>query len=141
MIYYLRKLASGGELLTKKLKYITITIIVVSLPFFIWLSYHTYMIFFAAPTLSYLPKGELIEQSISPNKKYTIKAYVSNGGATTDFAVRGELIYNKKDCKPKTIYWNYHEEKAKIEWLNSDTVIINGHKLKMPKGTYDYRKE
>ncbi|WP_218780456.1 DUF5412 family protein [Bacillus sp. EAC] len=127
--------------MAKKYRYLTIGIIIVSLPVLIWISYHIYMIFFAPPTLSYIPKGKLIAQSKSPNQDYTLKAYVASGGATTDFAIRGELIFNKKDIKPKNIYWNYHEEKANIKWIKNDTVIINGHKLIVPNQTYDFRKE
>ncbi|MGM0877910.1 MAG: DUF5412 family protein [Bacillota bacterium] len=56
--------------------------------------------------MSRLPKGDLISQVYSPNGTYTIKAYLSNGGATTDFAVLGELKFNKENRKPKNIYWN-----------------------------------
>ncbi|WP_176527922.1 DUF5412 family protein [Bacillus sp. AFS077874] len=49
---------------------------------------HVIFICFAPPTLSYIPKGKLIAQSKSPNQDYTLKAYVSSGGATTDYAIR-----------------------------------------------------
>ncbi|MGG2027223.1 DUF5412 family protein [Gottfriedia sp. S16(2024)] len=127
--------------MAKKYRYITIGLIIILLPVLIWISYHIYMTFFAPPTLSYIPKGKLIEQIKSPNQDYTLKAYVSSGGATTDYAIRGELIFNKKDIKPKNIYWNYHEEKANIKWIKNNTVIINGHKLIVPNQTYDFRNE
>ncbi|MFH0068899.1 DUF5412 family protein [Peribacillus sp. NPDC056705] len=71
----------------------------------------------------------------SPDETYTLKAYVSSGGATTDFSVL--INFNKEKRKPKNIYWNYHEEKANIKWVDNDTVIINGHQLEVPSETYD----
>ncbi|GAA0675143.1 DUF5412 family protein [Clostridium cadaveris] len=85
-----------------------------------------------------LPDGELIEESTSPNGKYTIKTYLCDGNATVDFSVRAELLTNSKN--PKNIYWEYKTNKSKIKWLNNTTVIINGHKLKLPNDIYDWRK-
>ncbi|WP_420802172.1 DUF5412 family protein [Solibacillus daqui] len=42
----------------------------------------------------------------------------------TDYAVRGELNFNKENKKPKNIYWNYHEEKANIKWIDENTVLM-----------------
>jgi hypothetical protein len=86
-----------------------------------------------------LPKGEFISQSSSPDGHYTIKAYLSNGGATTDFAVRAELVTNTNAHRVKNIYWNYHEQSAKMVWIDNDTVEINGHKLNLPYEKYDFR--
>ncbi|MEK4671146.1 DUF5412 domain-containing protein [Niallia sp. FSL R7-0271] len=88
--------------------------------------------------MSNLPKGDFITEVDSPNGEYTIKAYLSSGGATTGFAVRGELIFNNIDEKTKNIYWDYPQEKAKIEWKDNNTVIINGHKLDVPNETYHF---
>lgn len=51
-------------------------------------SYGIYWTFF---DMSHLPKGDLISELKSPNERYTIKFYVSDGGATTDFAILGEV--------------------------------------------------
>ena len=99
-----------------------------------------YGIYWAFFDMSRLPKGDLISKVDSPNGTYTIKAYVTNGGATTDFSVRGELNFNKENRKPKNIYWNYHEDKAIIVWSDNHTVIINGHKLTVPNDVYDFRR-
>lgn len=91
-------------------------------------------------SMSRLPKGDLISEKQSPNGTYTVKAYITSGGATTSFAIRGELNYNKVKKSPKNIYWNYREDKAIIEWVDDNTVIINGHKLNMPDEKFDYRR-
>ncbi len=88
-----------------------------------------------------LPKGELISQAESPNGTYTVKAYLSDGGATTSYAVRGELNFNKSKRKPKNIYWAYRLEKAHIEWIDDETVSINGQTLKVPNERYDFRRK
>lgn len=100
-----------------------------------------YLIYHFQYDMNSLPKGTLITKVDSPNRKYTIKAYVTNGGATTDFAIRGELNFNGEKRKPKNVYWNYHEQKARIHWVNENTVVINGHRLTVPKEIYDYRRD
>jgi hypothetical protein len=65
------------------------------------LGYGVYWAFF---DMNRLPKGDLISKVSSPDGTYTLKVYVSSGGATTDFAVRGELNFNKENKKPKNIY-------------------------------------
>ena len=52
-----------------------------------------------------LPEGEYIAEATSLTGQYTVKAYVTNGGATTSYAVRGELNFNQEKRKPKNIYW------------------------------------
>lgn len=86
-----------------------------------------------------LPVGTFINESTSPDGIYTIKTYLCSGNATVDFSVRGELLTNSKN--PKNIYWEYKTNKAKIKWLNNDTVSINGHILKLPNEIYDWRKK
>lgn len=100
-----------------------------------------YLIYWAFFDLNRLPTGDLLTSSMSPKGTYTVRAYVSDGGATTDFAVRGEVGINGTDQKPKTIYWNYHESKAKITWIDDQTVVINGHQLNVLRDTFDFRRE
>ena len=88
-----------------------------------------------------LPTGEYLTEETSPDGKYTLKAYVTNGGATTSYAVRGELVFNQRNKKTKNIYWNYKEESANITWSDNDTVLINGHSLNVPKDKFDFRNQ
>ena len=99
------------------------------------LGYGVYWIFFDWSRF----KQELITESISPEGTYTINAYLYNGGATTSYVVLGELVFNKENKKSKKIYWQYKEENAVIEWIDDDTVLINGVQLELPHETYDYR--
>ena len=87
-----------------------------------------------------LPTGEYLTEETSPDGTYTLKAYVSVTSLSSD-AVRGELVFNKRNGKTKNIYWNYRESTAKIEWLDNKTVVINGHTLEVPNGKYDWRNE
>ncbi len=90
--------------------------------------------------MSKLPKGEYLSQSTSPNGTYTIRTYLSDkGGATVANAVRGELILNNKNKKPRNIYWDYRINVSVITWESDETVIINGHKISLPNGKYDWR--
>lgn len=101
------------------------------------LGYGIYRTFF---DMSRLPEGKYLTESTSPDGAYTLKAYLSDGGATTGYAVRGELVFNKGN-KEKNIYWNYKESSADIHWQGKDTVEINGHSLHVPNDVYDFRRE
>ncbi|MGE5395900.1 MAG: DUF5412 family protein [Chitinophagales bacterium] len=92
-------------------------------------------------SLDNLPKGDLLESYPSPDGQYTLNIYRTNGGATTDFAIRGEVIFNKLDRKPKNIYWEYHRDSADVHWVDNYTANINGHKLNVLKDEYDFRRD
>ena len=114
-------------------------IIYAALASFLIISFTIWQLFFNP---RHLPSGDYISQSTSPNGKYTVKIYQSNGGATTDFAVRGEVTYNNKTFnKTKNIYWNYPQAKASVKWISHDTVNISGHVLNVKKDTFDFRSE
>ncbi|MBR6408107.1 MAG: DUF5412 domain-containing protein [Clostridia bacterium] len=85
-----------------------------------------------------LPKGELLASYPSPDEKYTVNIYLTDGGATTDYAVRGEAV-EAETGKARNIYWQYHEDNADVVWISDDTVEINGIKLNVLTGKYDYR--
>jgi len=88
-----------------------------------------------------LPEGEFLTESVSPDGSYTVRAYVTNGGATVAYAVRGEVTFNDENKKDQNIYWNYREDAAVIEWFDEDTVEINGHTITLPDEKYDFRNE
>ena len=111
------------------------------LVFLLFASLIGYAIYWAFYDMNRLPTGEFLTEETSPDGKYTLKAFVTNGGATTAYAVRGELVFNEKDDKSKNIYWNYREETAHIKWISNDEVEINGHTLKVPKEKFDFRHE
>lgn len=109
--------------------------------FIVLIALFSFLGYWAFFDMTRLPKGELISQLKSPNGTYTVKAYISDGGATTSYAIRGELNFNNSRRKPKNIYWNYRQEKAKIEWIDDDTVIINGHELDVLNEKFDFRRK
>ena len=98
--------------------------------------YGVYWVFF---DMNRLPTGDYLTEETSADGDYTVKTYVSSGGATTGYAVRGELVFNNSNKKTKTIYWNYREESASITWTDNDRVEINGHSLDVPKDKFDFR--
>ncbi|WP_376766226.1 DUF5412 domain-containing protein [Bacillus haikouensis] len=100
-----------------------------------------YGVYWLMYDLDRLPQGEFLKEETSPDGTYTLKTYVTNGGATVSYAVRGELVFNDKDGKSETIYWNYREDTANITWTDDDTVIINGQRLDVPGDTYDFRHQ
>lgn len=109
-------------------------LLIVGLAFFSLLGYGVYWAFF---DMNRLPTGDYLTEETSPNGNYTLKAYVTDGGATTSYSVRDELVFNEKDNKTKNIYWNYREDTANIFWTDNNTVIINGHTLDVPSDKFD----
>ncbi|ARU60080.1 hypothetical protein CBW65_02680 [Tumebacillus avium] len=91
-------------------------------------------------SMNRLPEGEYLSQTNSPNMTYTIEFYLVNGGATTDFSIRGELVTAETNER-ENIYWEYRREDVKAVWTDEHTVVINGHKLDVRKDKYDWRKE
>ncbi|MFD1929497.1 DUF5412 domain-containing protein [Sporosarcina siberiensis] len=122
----------------KVLKNMLITFAIVTFLFVAFVGYGVYWAFFDMNRLS---TGEYLTEETSPDGKYTLIAYVVNGGATVSYAVRGELVFNEKVNKTKTIYWNYKEETANITWTDNDTVVINGHSLNVLKDKFDFRNQ
>lgn len=118
---------------------IKITLLVISIPVTLALVLLGIFVYTFFISMEILPKGEFLTEESSPDGKYTLKAYVTNGGATTSYAVRGELVFNEKNGKTKNIYWDYREETAEISWVDEDTVIINNRTLNVPKEKYDFR--
>ena len=53
----------------------------------------------ACGKMSNLPQGEFVNSYESPDSNFTINIYLCNGGATTDFAIRGELVDNHNTTK------------------------------------------
>jgi len=112
--------------------------IIIGLLFVALIGYGFYALFY---DMNWLPTGEYLTEETSPNGKYTIKAYINNGGATTSFTIRGELVFNEKNNKTKNIYWNYREETANITWIDNNTVVINGRTLDVPNDKFDFRNQ
>lgn len=110
--------------------------LVVGLLFISTIGYGVYWLFF---DMNRLPTGKYLTEETSPDGTYILKAYLVNGGATTSLSIRGELVFNNRNGKTKNIYWNYREDSADIEWIDDDTVLINGHRLNVPKEKFDFR--
>ncbi|QCT07816.1 hypothetical protein E5Z56_10825 [Ruminococcus bovis] len=87
-----------------------------------------------------LPKGDFLESSVSPNKNYTVNAYLFGGNATTDYAIRCEVVYNSSG-KTRNIYWNYHEDTVDMKWIDENTIDINNHRINVIDESYDFRDD
>ena len=127
----------GVENLWEKQKKYIITIFIIV---FIIIGGVSYIINWAFFDIQRINGEEYLDESTSPNGTYTVTAYLNNGGATTSYAVLGTLK-NNKNGKSKNIYWQYHCEKAEMEWLNDEIIKINGIELNVKNETYDYRRK
>lgn len=127
----------AGKLESKKVYKKTLLVLFIWILFFAGIiGYAIYWLFFDWSRF----KQELIAESTSPQGTYTVKAYVSDAGATTSSTVLGELVFNHEKRKSKKIYWQYRESEAYIYWSDDDTVSIYGVTLDLPDETYDYRE-
>ena len=75
---------------------------------------------------------ELIQTTTSPDENYRIHLYLTNGGATTSYGIKGYVdgpLWFKKE-----IYDEYRMDQVEVEWINDSTISINGHTLDLNKG-------
>jgi hypothetical protein len=86
-----------------------------------------------------LPGGKLIASSNSPSGQYSVKAYLSSGGATTNWTVKG-VVQNNSTHNKRVIYWA-EALSAKIIWRNETNVIINRKEINVINGSFDYRHD
>ena len=101
-----------------------------------------YGIYWAFFDIQRIEGEEFLSESTSPDGRYTVTAYLNNGGATTDYAVLCTATDNETG-RDRNIYWNYKCEKAEIEWIDEDTaiIVINGVELDVMKDKYDWRTQ
>ena len=113
--------------------------IIVTISFVLLIVYGIYWAFF---DIQRIEGEEFLSESTSPDGRYTVTAYLNNGGATTDYAVLCTATDNETG-RDRNIYWNYKCEKAEIEWVDEDTaiIIINGVELDVMKDKYDWRTQ
>lgn len=88
-----------------------------------------------------LPRGEIQTSCISPTGAYTVNLYLCNGGATVDYSIRGEVVFNNGSIfkKKRDIYWQYHETEADCVWVTEHAAAINGRVLDVRYDSYDWR--
>jgi hypothetical protein len=96
------------------------------------------MFYFLFFDISRMSGGDLISKVKSPNNKYTIACYLHQAALSSD-AVRCELQRQTYGLS-QNIYWDYPVYKADLRWKDNNTVVINGHQIKVPFQTYDWRR-
>lgn len=116
------------------------SILIISLSIIVVICTIAYGVYWAFYDIQRINGQEYINESTSPNGKYTITTYLNNGGATTDYAVLGTLKNNSND-KTKNIYWQYNCDEAEISWIDNETIKINGIQLNVENEIYDFRRK
>lgn len=101
------------------------------------IGYIIYHLFFS---LNNLPEGVFLKEFTSPKRTYTVKAYLCNGGATVDYAVRADLIENSTKNRSKIFYCEYKISDIEVEWIEDKTIKINNHIIYLPNGSFDWRR-
>lgn len=114
-----------------------LTVFFAVLFFIVMLSGGLYVRYFVS--MSALPEGELIGEYPSTVSDCSVRFYRCTAGATVDDSVRGEVVF--QNGKTKTVYWAYHESEADVQWLDGETVSINGRILNIYRDQYDWRRE
>ncbi|MDD4369854.1 MAG: DUF5412 family protein [Anaerostipes sp.] len=87
-----------------------------------------------------VPKGELQKIVQSPKGDYRANIYSGTGDATVDSSVLVE-IENNKTKETKNIFWEYHCDNVKVNWLSENTIKINEKKMNINKDVYDFRHQ
>ena len=83
---------------------------------------------------------EVLAEVPSPDGSSVITAYLTNGGATTDFGVLCAVRYANNGRK-RNFYWQYHCSEAVVRWIDDDTAEVNGVVLDVWEDTYDFRHQ
>lgn len=84
--------------------------------------------------------GELISQTESPNRQYTLSVYRNSGGATTDWACLVTLT-EKDSKKIRNLFWQNHREKVSVKWETNTLVKIDSQLMNVKTDTYDFRTD
>lgn len=114
-----------------------ITLSLVSLCVWAALGFGAYLFVTGGDTIDGVPKGELVYESVSPDGTQTIFFYRTSGGATTDFAMLGE-IEHKGSTERERIFWEYPCEEVTVVW-EKGLVTINDVTLDPVREVYDVR--
>lgn len=80
---------------------------------------------------------DYISKSDSADGNYTVTAYL-NDGDNSDYAVLCTVTDNSTG-ETRNIYWNNNCANANIQWVNNETVVINGTVVNVKNGGFDYR--
>ncbi|OAH52914.1 MULTISPECIES: DUF5412 family protein [Bacillaceae] len=85
-------------------------------------------------------KGTLEKEVPSPSNQSSIRMYlVQEGGATSRFQMRGEVVYPTQETR--NIYLNYDEDRTDVQWLNEDMIIINEERLNIKEDVYFWKDD
>ncbi len=102
------------------------------------------ILFFVKDSLFYdmevLPNGNLLNTTVSPNRKYSVKVFEIPESGALDRAVRAE-VKETATGKTRNIYWETGVNGATVSWGGRDTVIINNHPINVIDGDYDWRDD
>ena len=83
--------------------------------------------------------NEVLTESTSPNKTYTIKAYLNAGDEGSPYAVLC-VVKENASGKERNIYYSTDSANANIQWSNDSTVVINGIVIDAKNGSFDSRE-
>ena len=87
------------------------------------------------PDISDLPKGDIIESTVSPNGTSRVDFYVVKNNLGT--AIRGECV---RGSKRANIYWQTGIDSVDVEWLDEQGIIINNIPLNIKTDKFDSRR-
>ena len=80
---------------------------------------------------------------VSPNKKYLLKFYTTDSGATTPSGILAQLYLTNGTQYLKNIYYDsqgyhvYDIDSVVVTWSGDNKVSIDSHEINLPDGSYN----
>ena len=83
--------------------------------------------------------NEVLTESTSPDKTYTVTAYLNEGEDGSPYAVLC-VVKENATGKENNIYYSTESANANIQWSNDSTVVINGTVIDVKNDSFDSRE-
>lgn len=87
-----------------------------------------------------LPREEIYISTSSPDGNSNLIIYTNKRSITQNTYIG---VVKFKDGNERVIYWDkgVNESKFKVEWVDNENVNINGNKINILTGKYDFRRD
>lgn len=82
-----------------------------------------------------LPRGELVESSVSPDHRWKVRVFYLNPGAAASAAARADVVDLENEDRRRDIYLG-DPPKSPLRWVDNRTVQVDGIVLDVEHDTH-----